>query len=250
MLSRMGLDCDDIQCLRRGICHVLNDRLRRGQRVCGRIGTAHRLHVQPRLRFSIHDNDRVCGQHEHVRAVWCWAQLRWQWRPSGCMLLQPCVGVRITDIEQLHGNVVHVSALCGGYFVSGRSGTADAVYVRAWVLLAWSDTRELFKHGPKLQNVHCRTFLPRQCVTADSMQLQCRVFLCSGGRFSVQRDDRFVCPLRPRRILHWLCRPAGAVFSRVHLIHPGERLFCVSTRAIRRRQWEYRVCRVLARCLH
>ncbi len=60
------------------------------------------------------------------------------------------MGVRITDIEQLHGKFVHVSAMCGGKFVCWRSGTADAMHLRVWVLLAWSDTRELFRHGSEL----------------------------------------------------------------------------------------------------
>lgn len=140
--------------------------------------------------------------------------------------------IHIADIEQLHRNVAHVSALCRGQFVCGRSCAADAMHVRAWLLLVWSDTLELFRHGSELHHVHCRTFLRRQCVAADGMQLQCRVLLCSGGRCGVRRDYRFMCPLRPRRLLHRACGTTHAVFSRVLLIQPGKRLLTLSTRAI------------------
>ena len=69
LLTWMGLDCADIQRLRHDIRHVLNDRLRRGQRVCGRLDTAGRVHVQRWLCIYIDDDDRMRGQQWHVRCV-------------------------------------------------------------------------------------------------------------------------------------------------------------------------------------
>jgi hypothetical protein len=45
VLTWMGFDCDDIQRLRRGIRHLLSDRLWRGQRVRGRIRTARSVYL-------------------------------------------------------------------------------------------------------------------------------------------------------------------------------------------------------------
>ena len=45
VLTWMGLDRVDVKRLRHDICHLLNDRLRRGQRVCGRLGTARPVYL-------------------------------------------------------------------------------------------------------------------------------------------------------------------------------------------------------------
>jgi hypothetical protein len=41
------------------------------------------LHLQRWLCIHIHDDNRVCGQHEHMRCLWLRLQLRRGWRPAG-----------------------------------------------------------------------------------------------------------------------------------------------------------------------
>ena len=116
-----------------------------------------------------------------------------------------------------------------------RGGAAGTVHLRSGLLLARSIKLELLRDGAELRQLHCWPFLCRQRITADAMQLQCRFLLSSGGRYCVQWGDSFLCPVRPRRLLRWPFGTAGAVFARVHLSQPVERLFSVYTRAICRR---------------
>lgn len=61
MLTRVGLDIHDFRRMPHDIKHMLSDRLRRGECVCGRFRSA--LHVQLQCGFLIlidHDH-RVCG---------------------------------------------------------------------------------------------------------------------------------------------------------------------------------------------
>ena len=51
--------------------------------VFGRRCSEDRVHMQPRLRLSVYNDDRVCGNHGHLRCLWCRLQLCGKWR-AGC----------------------------------------------------------------------------------------------------------------------------------------------------------------------
>ena len=69
VLARLRVNRVDVKHMRIDVFHLPDDRLRRGKCVRRRNGATGRLHVQPRLRVDIHDDDRVCGQHGDVRCV-------------------------------------------------------------------------------------------------------------------------------------------------------------------------------------
>jgi hypothetical protein len=73
-----------------------------------RDGTTVRLYVQPRLRFSFHDDNRVFRQHGHVRCVWYWPQLRWQWHPGGRVLVFCGARVDLDDVKRMRWQHWHV----------------------------------------------------------------------------------------------------------------------------------------------
>jgi hypothetical protein len=70
------VDLDDVKRVCWQYWHMRHGRLQRGKCVRGRDGTACRLHMQPRLLFSLHNDDRVCGQHGYLCCLWSRSQMR------------------------------------------------------------------------------------------------------------------------------------------------------------------------------
>jgi hypothetical protein len=101
VLSWVRVDCDDVQRLRVDVIHVPPNRLWRGQRVCGRLDTAGRVHVQRWLRVDIHDDDRVRGQHEYMCCLRSRLQLRWQWRPGSGVFMLSWVRIDLDDVKRV-----------------------------------------------------------------------------------------------------------------------------------------------------
>ena len=91
----------DVEWLRGCHWHVPHHGLWRGQRVCGRICAAGHLHMQPRLCFDIHDDDRVCRQHWQLPCLWFRPQLRWQWRPGSGVFMLSWVRIDLDDVKRV-----------------------------------------------------------------------------------------------------------------------------------------------------
>ena len=70
MFCWIRIDVDDVKRVCWQHWNVLYDWLQRGECLRGRDGATDRLHMQPRLRFNINNNDRLCGQHGHLRCLW------------------------------------------------------------------------------------------------------------------------------------------------------------------------------------
>ena len=98
MLTRVCVDLDDIKCLRNDVSHMCDDRLRRRERVRRRISATGRLHVQPRLRLNVYNDDRVCGNHGHLRCLWCRLQLCGKWRAGSAVFVFAWVCVDLDNI--------------------------------------------------------------------------------------------------------------------------------------------------------
>jgi hypothetical protein len=77
MFGGLRLDGDHFQCLCHNDVDLLNDRLRCGQRVCGRVIPARCVRLQPRIRVRIDGNRGMRRYHWHVCDMWGRLALRW-----------------------------------------------------------------------------------------------------------------------------------------------------------------------------
>ncbi len=71
MLSWICIHVHDFDCLCHDDVHMLNEWLRRRQRVCGRLDTARHLCMQHWLFIYIDDDNCVRGLHGHLLHMWC-----------------------------------------------------------------------------------------------------------------------------------------------------------------------------------
>ncbi len=78
VLTWMGFNCDGIQRLRRGIQHVLNDRLRRGPLVRWRFIATRPVQLQCGLLFSINYFFRLRRHGWHLHCVRRRLRVRWR----------------------------------------------------------------------------------------------------------------------------------------------------------------------------
>ena len=143
MLTWVGLNCHDIKRLR-----LFNDRLRRGQRVCGRGSTARRLYMQRWLCFNLDDDSRVCGYSEHLRCVRCRLQLRRRWRPGGRVFVLSWMGLNCDVIQRLRHDVFHMfdHRLQCGKCVLRRDGATGRLRVQPRIRFNIHDDDRVCKH--------------------------------------------------------------------------------------------------------
>ena len=122
----LRVDGDDIQRLRVDVFHVPPDRLWRGQRVCGRLDTAGRVHVQRWLCIYIDGDNCVHRQHWQLPCLWLRLQLRRGWRPGDGMFVLCGVRVDRVDVKRVRHDVFHVlgGRLQRGECMRRRGGAA------------------------------------------------------------------------------------------------------------------------------
>ena len=77
VFSRLCLDSDGLHRMCHNGSDLLDDRLRCGQRVCGRVIPARGVRLQPRIRVRIDDNRGMRWCHRHVCDVRGRLELRW-----------------------------------------------------------------------------------------------------------------------------------------------------------------------------
>ena len=74
----------------------------------GRVIASGNVHLQRWLCIHIHDDNRVCGQHEHMRCLWLRLQLRRGWRPTGVVFVLARLRVNRVDVKRVRHDVFHV----------------------------------------------------------------------------------------------------------------------------------------------
>ena len=103
----------------------------------GRIVAACRLYLQPRLRVNFNDDDRVCGEREHVHCLRRRVQLRWQWRPGGRLFMLCWLCVDVQYKRSVPGHDRHLSRVWSRVRMLWRYGTTIHVHVQRWQLLPY-----------------------------------------------------------------------------------------------------------------
>ncbi len=128
-----------------------------------RDGAACRLYMQPRLRFDIHDDDRVRGQHEYMCCLRSRLQLRWQWRPGGGVFVLSWVRVDCDDVQRLRVDVIHVppNRLWRGQRVCGRLDAAGRVHVQRWLCIYIDGDNRVYRQHWQLPCLWLRLQLRR-----------------------------------------------------------------------------------------
>jgi hypothetical protein len=136
LLAWVCVDLDVVKRMRGRHRHVCHGRLRPGQRVRWWDGATGRLHMQPRLRLNLHDDDRVCGNHGHLHRLWCRLELRREWRASSTLFLLRRICLDGHYVNCLRHNIrdMHAGQLRRGECVRRRDGAACRMRLLPWCL--------------------------------------------------------------------------------------------------------------------
>jgi hypothetical protein len=180
---------------------LLGGRVWRGPRVRGRGRATGRLYMQPRLRFNLHDDDRVCRQQQHVPCLRCWLRLRWKWHPGSSLFMLCGLRIDLDDVKRVRRQQRHVFDrwLRPGQRVRWWDGAACRLRMQPRLRLnLHDDDRVRGSHG-HLRRLWCRLQLRRKWRPGSTMHMHCRLRI-DGYYFICMRHDFFDL------LIHGLCR--------------------------------------------
>ena len=137
----MGVNCDGIEHMRGYIRHMLDDRLRRGQRVRGWFIATRVVQLQCWLRIVINHYNGMCGKHWNLRIVWVRLQLRRRWRAGSGVYLFSGNGLDCDGIQRMRGYIRHMFSdrLRRRQRVCGRLDTARHLCMQRWLFIYIDD---------------------------------------------------------------------------------------------------------------
>ncbi len=137
LLGWVCLDRDELRRLCHNFFNLLDKRLRRGQRVCGRRSAASYLFMQPWLFVFVDDVQRMRRCHRHVRRLWGRLELRREWRPSRCVHVLSRLCVYCDELKRLrrYNRDMRDEWLRRGQRVCWRNSAACHLQLQPWLLL-------------------------------------------------------------------------------------------------------------------
>ena len=176
-----------------------------------------RLHVQPRLRLNVVDDDRVCGNHGHLRCLWSRTQMRRCCGTARCVRMQCRILLARWCHDDMHGDDGVMHDVYCRKLLQWCCSSASGVQLHGWVLRCRGCGVDVFRHGRVVRAMWRRLGVRWRDQPTNQLHVYCGVCVDLDDLESVRCRSRHVRSVWSREVLfrRWCATHRLQLFARI-----------------------------------